>query len=196
MPEPPKELVFQENKSFIFAHAAACPGCSRVLDESGLDADFVLVDRTFDVSVTHDGAVVVSDAFVSACADAPGVRFEPIATEARHAVLRVDPIVRIEPFGSGVKAGPVCSECGVSRYRIRRGPIHLDADEMVGPGFFRTDLLFGDTADFGPDRPVSMRPHYLVDSATGKALKDASLIGVHLITQPWGPGHDEQPPGS
>lgn len=194
--EPPKELVFQENESFIFAHGPACPGCSRVLDDSALDPDFVLVDRTFDVSLTHDGAVVVSEAFVSVCADTPGVRFEPIANESQYAVLRVDPIVRIEPFGSGVKEGPICSECGEPRYCVRRGPIHLDVDQIVGPGFSRTDMVFGDTADFGPDRPIAMRPHYLVDRATGKALKDAVLIGVHLITQPWGPGHDEEPPDS
>lgn len=177
------ELVFQENDSFVFTHAVACPGCSRVLDDSTIDADFVLVGRTFDVSVTHDGAVIVSDAFAAVCADVPGVRFEPIATEPRHAVLHVDRVVRLEPFDSGVKAGPICSDCCAPRYRIRRGPIHLDADEVVEPGFWRTDLVFGDTADFGPDRPMSMRPHYLVDRVTGKALKDASLIGVHLITQ-------------
>lgn len=196
MAEPPKELVFQENKSFIFAHSLACPGCSRVLDDSAIDADFMLVDRTFDVSLTHDGAIVVSGAFVSACSDAPGVRFDPIPNEPGYAVLRVDPIVRVEPFVSGVKAGPICADCGEPRYCVRRGPIHLEVDQIVGPGFTRTDLVFGDTADFGPERPVAMRPHVLVDRATGNALKQASLIGVHLITQPWGPDHAEEPPES
>lgn len=178
------ELVFQENDSFAFGEAAACGGCSRVFDDSTVDPGFVLVFRTFDVSVTNDGAVIVTDAFVSACADTPGVRFEPIASQPDLAVLHVDRIVRIEPFGSGVASGSDCSVCGAPRYRIRRGPIHLHADEVVPIGFSRTDLVFGDTADFGSEQPVSMRPHFLVDRATGRALKEAPLIGVHLITQP------------
>lgn len=175
------ELVFQENGSFAFTGAASCPGCSRVIGDSVVDPGFELVVPTFDVSVTNDGAVIVTDAFVDACDDAPGARFDSVGPGI--AVMWVETVVHIEPFASGVASGPECTECGAPRYRVRRGAIRLDGDEVVPDGFCRTDLEFGDTADFGPEQPVAMRPHLLVDRSTGRRLKDAALIGVHLITQ-------------
>lgn len=184
MSGPPFELAFQENQSFLFGSARHCPGCSRVLDEGVVDPDFELRTHTFDVSITHDGAVIVSNSFVVACAGLPSVRFEPLPTEPGHAVLRVDREVRIDPFASDVAAGPICDRCGGPRYRVRRGPLHLADDEVLQPGFSSTDLTFGDTADFGPDQPIRLRPHIVVDRETGQHLKSAGLIGVHLIAQP------------
>ena len=182
--DPPFELAFQENRSFLYGDAPCCPGCSRVLADGAVDRDFELRTHTFDVSVTHDGAIVVSDSFVVACAGVAGVRFEPLPCEPGHAVLRVDREVRIDPFASDVVSGPICDRCGEPRYRLRRGPLHLADDEILELGFSGTDLTFGDTADFGPDQPIRLRPHILVDRDTGQTLKRAGLIGVHLIAQP------------
>ena len=184
MSDPPFELAFQENRSFLFGRARHCPGCSRVLDDGAVDRDFELRTHTFDVSLTHDGAIVVSTAFVEACAEWPSARFEPLTSEPGHAVLHVDREVRVDPFASDVVTGPTCERCGGPRYRIRRGPLRLADGETLEPGFSCTDLTFGDTADFGPDQPIRLRPNILVDRATGQALKRAGLIGVHLIAQP------------
>ncbi len=182
--EAPLELVFQENDSFAFGTARHCPGCSRVLDDHDVDPDFELRNRMFDVSVTNDGAVVVTEAFVFACAGMSSVRFESLTSEPAHALMRVDREVRIDPFGCDIVTGESCDRCRGPRYRIRRGPIHLRTGEVLEPGFSRTDLAFGDTADFGPDQPVRLRPHILLDRETARVLKGAGLIGVHVIAQP------------
>lgn len=182
--EAPVELVFQENESFAFGTARHCAGCSRVLAEHEVDPDFELRNRTFDVSVTNDGAVIVTEAFVVACAGMPSVRFESLASEPDYAVMLVDREVRVDPFGCDIITGETCEYCHGPRYRIRRGPLHLRAGELVEPGFSSTDLTFGDTADFGLDQPVRLRPHILLDRATARVLKGAGLIGVHLIAQP------------
>ncbi len=182
-PPGPFELVFQEHRWFAFGRAPHCLDCSRVLDDSviGLDA---AEPPSFDISVTYDGCVVVSDEFVEACADIPGAVFTPIVDLPGFNVLRVERIVRLEPFDSHVKTGQTCPDCGGPRYATRTGPLHLDEGEQLETGFSRTDLEFGDTADFGPEQPIRLRPVLLLDEGSARAIKATELSGVHLIAHP------------
>lgn len=184
MPYGPFELVFQENKWFAYGRAPHCTDCSRVLDDTVVEPDATAESPAFDISVTYDGCVIVSDAFVDACADIPGAEYTPIAELPGFSVVRVERVVRLEPFDSHVKTGQTCPECGGPRYATRSGPIQLEDGETLEPGFSRTDLVFGDTADFGPQQPIRLQPVLLLDEETARAVKATDLTGIHLIAHP------------
>lgn len=181
---PPSELVFQELPTFVYTDALHCDDCSRV-DEPSLGAtEPDIVPLTFDVSRTLDGAVIASAAFREACDRMEGIRFEAVVGADDRWIVRVDRIVRIDPFASHVRTGPVCETCDRPRYVTRSGPLRLESSEPLESGFSRTDLEFGDTADFGPSQPIRLRPDLLVDRGTARRLKSTGLLGIHLITQP------------
>lgn len=184
MSGPPSELVFQEFRAFVYARAAHCLDCSRVEMPSPAGSPTDIPPLTFDVSQTLDGAVVASTAFRAVCDRVAGIRFDPIQGLDDGWVVEVDRMVRIDPFTSHVRSGPTCETCGRPRYVTRSGPLHLEPGESLEPGFSRTDIEFGDTADFGSSQPIRLRPNLLVDRGTARLLKASDLLGVHLITQP------------
>lgn len=141
-------------------------------------------ERTFDIALTFDGAVVVSDRFRSVCADLPGARLSPVDGVDDAWLLDSEAVVRLEPFDSHVHDGPSCVTCGEPRYVTRRGPLVLRPGEVLPEGFSQSDVGFGDTADFGSGQPIRMRPSLFVDRATMRALKAAELLGVHTVVQP------------
>lgn len=178
------EMVFQEHRSFAFTDAAHCSGCSRVDDDAVARPGADFSPPPFDVCVTLDGCVLASHEFTIHAANLEGIRFDPIPEVVGWSVLAVDPMVRIDPFASKVRWGSPCERCGEPRYSVRDGPIRLAEDEKVPEGFSHTDLAFGDTADFGADQPVRIRPAILVDAATRQLLKSVDLLGLHFIAQP------------
>lgn len=178
----PFELVFQEIPIFVYAHAEHCRDCSRVLDATRTAAPADMPEPTFDVSLSLDGAILATRAFVEVCTDVPGVAFSPV--DAATWRVDIDRVVRVDPFDSHVRTGTVCETCGQPRYVVRSGPLHLDPPDSLPLGFSRTDIEFGDTGDFGPTQPVRIRPNVLVDRETGRMLKSSHLLGIHLITQP------------
>lgn len=177
-------MVFQEIPVFIYGAAGHCTDCSRVTEPGMAKAPVDMPAPTFDVSVSLDGAVLVTDTFREVCDEADGVVFAPLEGAPGVSLLVADRIVRVEPFDSHIRTGPACATCGEPRYVIRVGPLHLQPEDRLQPGFSRTDIGFGDTGDFGSTQPVFLRPHVLVDRDTGRLLKSAGLLGVHLIAQP------------
>ncbi len=180
----PYEFVFQETKWFAFGGAAHCSDCSRVLDDAVVEPGPNASSPAFDISVTYDGCVIASDAFVEACSGLPGAEFTPIDALRGFSALRVDRVVRLERFDSHARAGQTCPECGGPRYATRSGPIHLEEGETLQSGFSRTDLVFGDTADFGPEQPIRLQPVILVDEESARSIKASELSGIHFIAHP------------
>lgn len=177
----PFEFLFQDNDSFIFGGAPHCPDCTRVLDDTWVDPRFEPVVTGFDVSVTLDGCVVASSAFVAACEGVAGVSFTPIPAAPELSVVRVERTVRLDPFENRIRTGSTCRECGGPRFAVRSGPLRLAAREVLQPGFSRSDLTFGDTADFGRDHPIRLGPVIVADEATVRMLKAADLRGIHVL---------------
>lgn len=183
MSGPPAELVFQELPSFVYGAARHCADCSRLEPAADGTVAGSKIAPTFDISKTLDGAIVASDDFRDVCVEVPGVAFAPVGLDGYWSV-EIDQIVAIDPFESHVRAGPACVTCDRPRYVTRSGPLRLDPNETLPRGFSRTDVEFGDSADFGPSRPIRFGPLVLVDRSTARLLKSTSLLGIHLITQP------------
>lgn len=184
MSDSPVELVFQDFPIFVYGTAPRCGGCSRVTDPTVAALPDDAPPPTFDVSLTFDGALVVTGRFRSVAGELPGAVFSAVAGADDLWLLDAGPVVRLEPFDSHVGWGPRCETCGEPRYVTRSGPLVLEPDEVLPEGFSRSDIGFGDTADFGPDQPIRMRPSLFADRATAKALKAGSLLGVHTVVQP------------
>ncbi len=165
----------------MFRRAAHCPVCTRVLDSSWIDPEFRLAKRNLDLSTTYDGAVIASHSFVQACDGIPGVAFSPLATEPGFSIMRVDRIVRVDAVANRTEFGETCEGCGEPRYVIWPGPLYLASGEAVERGFSRTDLGYGDTADFGKSQPNHLSPAIVADSDTAHYLGSVGLRGVHLI---------------
>lgn len=178
-----RELVFQDFAAFVYGSAPHCPSCTRVTDPAAAALPDDAPDPPFDVSLTFDGAVLASGSFRAACRGVAGARFSRVAGADDLWLLEVDPIVRLEPFDSNVRQGPSCDACGHVRWSTRSGPQVIDGDDGSA-GLVRSDIEFGDTADFGADQPIRLRPALFVDGATASVLKGADLLGVHLIVQP------------
>ncbi len=177
-------MVFQELSTFVYTDAMACPDCTHLETPSAACVAPDAPPLTFDVSQSLDGAIIASGAFRAACEGIGGVRFDLVVGVQDQWVIEVERTVRVDPFASHVRMGPACETCGRPRYTTRSGPLHLETNEPLQPGFSRTDIEFGDTADFGPSQPIRLRPNLLVDRGTARALKAVGLLGVHLITQP------------
>lgn len=177
-------MVFQELATFVYGDAPHCDDCSRVEPPAAAMVSEKLPTPVFDVALTLDGAIVASGAFRAVCAGIDGIEFRPLLGADDRWVVEVDRVVRIDPFESHVRRGPICATCSRPRYVTRTGPVHLESNEPVPAGFSRSDAEFGDSADFGRRQPIRLRPLILVDRDTARALKAADLLGIHLITQP------------
>lgn len=181
MPGKPYEYVFQDNRTYMYTDAPHCPGCTRVLDRSYIAPDFEFAGPAFDISMTSDGCLVASDRFISACVAITGLRFRPIPSLLGFSIVEVQPTIRLDEFENRIRKGVDCPACGHPRFVVHEGPLTLEPDEVLPTGFSRSELEFGDSADFGPDYPIRLNPVIASDEATVLHLKSAGLSGIHVI---------------
>lgn len=185
---PPYRFSIQDNDSWMYTLAPHCSTCTWVLDESWVDPAFRLAKRHLDLSVTWDGCTIASSAFVAACTHIDGTRFDELPTEPGFFLMRVDQVVRVDAVANGTRFGEPCDECRQPTFVVRPGPLFLPDGETMPAGVTRTDLGYGDTADFGPAQPNHLVPVLMADSGTAAHLNSAGLTGVHLF--PPGPPAD------
>jgi hypothetical protein len=177
----PFEFVFQDNGSYMYADAPSCSDCTRVLDDQWISPEFELRGPRFDISMTTDGCLVASDRFVEACASIGGLEFRPIPAEPGFSVVDVTATVRLDEFENHIRFGVTCPQCGNQRFVVHDGPLKLAAGQVLPEGFSRSELVFGDTADFGPDIAIRFAPVVMADESTARGLKATELRGVHVI---------------
>ena len=181
MTEQPFEFVFQDNRTYMYADAPHCPDCSRVLDTSWISPDYTFEGHAFDLSMTSDGCLIASDRFIATCIEIDGPSFRPIPSLPGFSVVDIETRFRLDPFMNRIRTGVDCPTCGHPRFVVRDGPLALALDSDAPIGFGRSELEFGDTADFGPTQPMRLMPVIASDEATVRALKDAGLTGIHVI---------------
>lgn len=177
----PYEFVFQDNRSFMYADAPHCPDCSRVLDDGWISPDFALDGPRFDISMTSDGCIIASDRFIAACIEIDGLSFRPIPSLPGYSMVEAVPTFRLDPFMNRIRTGIDCKRCGQPRFVVHDGPLALAVESELPVGFSRSEREFGDSADFGPDRPIRLVPVIAADEDTVAALKAAGLTGIHVI---------------
>lgn len=152
-------------------------GCTRTF----IDPDFRLATRRYAISTTYDGRLIASREFAIVCAPLPGIAFLPLRSEPEFKVLRVDQAVHVDPIANGTRFGAACDECALPRYVIGPGRPDLQPGESLPIGLTRTDLGYGDTADFAPEQPNHLGPVILADESTAAMLNASGLPGAHLF---------------
>jgi len=169
-----------DNDSWMYTNAPHCSGCSLVTDDEWVDPTFQLARRVSAFSCTYDGAVIVSESFAEAVAGERGVAFTPVAVEGYY-VMRVTHEVRFDAVRRETRFGPRCKVC--NRFESVTGaiPVFLRPDAVVKNGFARTDLAFGDAADFGPAQPVRLAPLILAAPALARRLERMHFPGLLLV---------------
>lgn len=165
----------------MYTDAPRCPSCTRVLDDRFIDRNFALPQRRFAISTTYDGCLIASKAFQALCEPLSGLTFVPLRSEPEYAALWVEQTVHVDAAANGTRLGDLCDECGLPRYVIGPGRSVLASGEMLPHGLSRTNLGYGDTADFGPQQPNHLGPVILADPETAAMLNASGLPGVHFI---------------
>lgn len=153
----------------------------RVLDPTWIDPEFRLAKRTLDLTTTYDGCEVASNAFAEFCEAIPGIGFAPLPSEPDFVVVRIDQTVRIDSVANGTRIGERCHECEQPRFVVRPGALNFIDGEQLRPGLSRTDLGFGDTADFGSSQPNHLGGVIIANEETGLLLNAAEFRGVHAF---------------
>ena len=171
-----------DNDSFMFDHELAprCPACTLVTDAEWVNPSFKLVDRGLDVSMTYDGCLVTSRRFANLVDGLPGIRTRAIPSAPGFLATAVDPRVPFDTERHGTRLEDPCGRCGRFKVVIGATPVLLRDGAVVPLGFSRTDIAFGDAADYGSS-PKAQSPIILVDPTTAATLRAKRLVGLDLM---------------
>lgn len=153
-----------------------CPTCGALLTKwndplTGL----VIKKRRFDISITYDGVVVVSDAFKTAydLNGLSGLWFVPLPDDSAFFNIQATDIVAFDAERRGTRFIKQCDSCGQFESVAGATPIYLKEGSTIADlGFVRTDLEFGSEDE--------KHPLLLCGPSAGKALKHAKLKGLDL----------------
>jgi len=175
-------LSLADNGSFMFDHELAprCPACTLVTDAEWINPTFMMAERGLDASVTYDGCLVSSWRFANLVNGMPGIRTRAIPTAPGFFATVVDPIVPFDTERRGTRLQDRCGRCGRFKVVIGARPVYLRDGAVVPHGFSRTDIVFGDAADYGA-LPTAQSPIILVDTTTAATLRAEHLAGMELV---------------
>lgn len=179
---PAYALFAADNSSFMFDHdlAPRCPACTLVTDPEWINPTFKLVDRGLDVSATYDGCLIGSRRFAQVVEGLPGIRMRPIPSAPDFFATAVDPVVQFDVERRGSRLQDPCGLCGRFKVVIGAIPVYLRDGGVVPLGFSRTDIAFGDAADYGTSA-TAPSPIILVHSTTAATLRADRLVGMELL---------------
>jgi hypothetical protein len=109
-------------------------------------AGLVIKERQYDVSVTYDGVVVVSDVFKRACdvASLSGLAFRRLPSDPGFYSIRPLRVVPFDYERRKTRFLNKCDMCGAWEAVVGATPVFLKAGSVIGDReFVRTDLEFG-----------------------------------------------------
>lgn len=124
-----------------------CPDCGTCLDYSYAPASVdIKPSKKYDVSYTNDLRKLFSERFVEFCRDVlrSDDVFKPVRSSGTVYYYMVPS--RTLPFDRvrrKTRIEGVCGQCGGYASVVGAHPAFLMQREPIGPGFFRTDLAFG-----------------------------------------------------
>lgn len=149
-----------------------CPGCGWKLVWDWVRPDYRLARSRLDVSVTYDGARIVSERareVLLACGADPAA-FLSLSLEPGFHVLAPRAVVRLDPSRCGWRTERPCPVCELPESRVGLDPIVLAEpwpDTLV---LARSDVLYGSCN--------GRHPLLLVHPRAGETMRRARLRGV------------------
>ena len=136
----------------------------------------VIKKRKYDISMTYDGMLIVSEMFKSVYTSniLSGLIFRQLPDDPRFFAVNAVRAVEFDAERRRTRFIKPCAECGRYESVVGATPVFLKAGSNVkGPEFVRTDLEFGS----GDEK----HPILICGQVAAKALFDAKLKGMDLI---------------
>lgn len=136
----------------------------------------VIKKRKYDVSVTYDGVLIVSERFklIYAENELSGLEFRQLPDDSPFFSVLAARAVEFDAERRKTEFTSHCSQCGCYESVVGATPVFLKAGCLVGSlEFVRTDLEFG-SGD-------GKHPLLLCGQSAAKAISDAKLKGLDLI---------------
>jgi hypothetical protein len=135
----------------------------------------VIKERLYDISITYDGIVLVSDAFRKAYDEASlgGLVFRALPTDPGFHSIQTARVVSFDYERRKTRFLKKCNVCERWESVVGATPVLLESGSVIGDReFVRTDLEFG---NFDAKHPL-----LLCGLEAGKALRGFGLRGVDL----------------
>ncbi len=132
--------------------------------------------RKYDISITYDGVLVVSDKFKSVCEanHISGLKFRPLQSEDRFFAAYAVRSVEFDSNRRKTRFLKLCTQCGNYESVIGATPVFLIPGTKVGDNeFVRTNLEFG-SGD-------GKSPVLICGETAAMALNCGHLKGLNLV---------------
>ncbi len=161
----------------VLAEHRRCERCGELLDKWNEPlVGLVIKKRKYDISVTYDGVVAVSQRFKSVYDQSglSGLQFEPLPNDPEFLKIWPSKSVRFDAEKRKTRFEKRCPACGRFESIVGATPVYLvEGESLPDKGFVRTDLEFAS----GDEK----HPLILCGNLAGRILKDAHLKGVDLV---------------
>ena len=131
-----------------------CESCGELLakwDEHL--AGLVVKKRKYDIGITYDGIVVVSQRFISAYESSHlyGLVFRQLPDDPEFFAVQATRIVEFDAPRRGTRFVKQCPTCGRYESIVGATPVYLkNGQSVAGDEFVRTDLEFGSNDEKNP----------------------------------------------
>jgi hypothetical protein len=136
----------------------------------------VIRKRKYDISITYDGVVVVSQRFkcVFEAACLLGLQFRVLPDDAVFYTIHAARVVAFDAERRKTRFIKQCPQCGRFESVVGATPVYLKPGDQIDPReFVRTDLEFGSQDE--------KHPLLLCGNDAAQSLSRAKLRGLDLI---------------
>ena len=157
---------------------ARCSVCGEILNKEELPLTGLRVRkrRTYDISATYDGVLVVSAAFVELYDRHgwTGLTLTPLPDDPTFSSVVAIEKVEFDVERRGTRFIDFCATCGRYKEVIGAHPVYLKPGNVIpDTGFVRTDLEFASGDEKGP--------LILCGRSVGQILQRGALRGLELL---------------
>lgn len=170
------QLIVPDMSGTTNPDVARCKTCGELLNKwDGSLKGLHIVERKYDISLTYDGVLIVSERFkmVYVKEGLIGLIFHRLPDDKGFYSVKSKRCVAFDSERRKTVFMSQCSTCGKFKEVIGATPVYLRSGEVIeGREFVRTDL------EFGSDDEKS--PIYLCGEYAATILKKAKLKGVEL----------------
>lgn len=159
---------FPEDESGVL-----CPECRCCIDKSYVPDNLIMSKASYEISCTYDNRFIVSERFKIYCEDnqITCAKFVLVQAKSRLYELTTDRVVQADPVRRKTYFGDRCNVCGQITEIIGADPCYLkNQNAPLGPGFYRTDLEYGNGPELSPSLIVGVETKPLLEAGSFKRI--------------------------
>ncbi len=170
-------LQGQDNDSYLNADLYE-KNISECLDfirnrEKYISDEFKIKKMKYEFSYTYDGALIVSRRFMDLCKKIgiKGINFFQLKNQQELFLIKVINTVEFDCNRRNTQFLEFNESCGEYKEVVGASPVCLKENQLLDPGFYRTNIEFG--------RGYAKSPLLLVDTNTYNLIKKEKFKGLY-----------------